>query len=226
MSLFQRRPRVCSRLAATLVLIVASAGLAACSRPSPPAEASSSAAADTPAPAPAAAPPSAAAPAAPAAPATPPAPAAAPGAEVRALTGGRTRVVWVQGDGKDPTASGSNLTLMAFDTDDGRGERAILAERGSFIKPLLIGGGQRVLFTRRQTSAADIGVYVVGWDGSGLRKLADGAALAVWQEPGSDATGSTWARRTRTPRPATSRWSRGSRSINPPVVKSSGTRRR
>ena len=74
---------------------------------------------------------------------------------------------------------------MAFDTDDGRGERAILAERGSYIKPLLIGGGQRVLFTRRQTSAADIGVYVVGWDGSGLRKLADGAALAVWQEPGS-----------------------------------------
>ena len=94
-------------------------------------------------------------------------------------------MVWVQGDGSDPTASGRNLALMAFDTDDGRGERPILAERGSYIKPLLIAGGQRVLFTRRQTSAADIGVYVVGWDGSGLRKLADGAALAVWQEPGS-----------------------------------------
>lgn len=93
--------------------------------------------------------------------------------------------MWVQGDGSDPTASGTNLTLMAFDTDDGRGERAILAERGSFIKPLLIANGQRVLFTRRQKSAADVGVYVVNWDGSGLRKLTDGAALAVWQEPGS-----------------------------------------
>ena len=77
-------------------------------------------------------------------------------------------MVWVQGDGSHPTASGRNLTLMAFDTDDGRGQRPILAERGSYIKPLLIAGGQRVLFTRRQTSAADVGVYVVGWDGSGL----------------------------------------------------------
>ena len=101
------------------------------------------------------------------------------------MTGGRTRVVWVQGDGSDPTASGRNLALMGLDTDDGRGERTILAERGSYVKPLLIARGERVLFTRHQTSGWDLGVYSVSWDGTGLRKLADGAALAVWQEPGS-----------------------------------------
>jgi hypothetical protein len=183
MTVVPRRPLVRHRVVAALVLMMASAGLVACSRPSPPAEASTSpAAGSSPAPASPAAAPANTAPA-PANPAA--APAGAPGGDVRALTGGRTRVVWVQGDGSDPTASGRNLALMAFDTDDSRGERPILAERGSYIKPLLIAGGQRVLFTRRQTSAADIGVYVVGWDGSGLRKLTDGAALAVWQEPGS-----------------------------------------
>jgi hypothetical protein len=78
---------------------------------------------------------------------------------------------------------------MAFDTEDGRGERAILAERGSYIKPLLIAAGQRVLFTSRQARDADLVVFVVNWDGSGLRKIADGAALAVWQEP---STGRDW----------------------------------
>jgi hypothetical protein len=171
MSPYRHRLLVSGRLAAALVLLVGTAGLTACSRPSSPAEAEAASAA------------------APPASASAPAPAAAPAGDVRALTGGRTRVVWVQGDGSDPTASGSNLTLMGFDTDDGRGERAIVTERGSFIKPLLIANGQRVLFTRRQTSAADVGVYVVSWDGSGLRKLTDGAALAVWQEPG---TGRDW----------------------------------
>ena len=130
--------------------------LAACSRPSPPAEARG---ADD--------------------------QAKRPGAEVRALTGGPTRVVWVHADGNDAFASGRDLSLMAFDTEDGRGERPVLAEKGSYIKPLLTGRADRVVFTRRQSVDSDLGTYTVSWDGSGLRKLADGAGLAVWQEPGS-----------------------------------------
>ena len=37
-----------------------------------------------------------------------PAAVSGPGADVRALTGTRTRVVWVQGDGTDPLASGTS----------------------------------------------------------------------------------------------------------------------
>ena len=60
---------------------------------------------------------------------------------MQALTGTRTRVVWVQGDGTDPLADGHALVLMGLDTDDGKGERVILAERGSYIKPLLVARG-------------------------------------------------------------------------------------
>jgi predicted small lipoprotein YifL len=46
-------------------------------------------------------------------------------ADVRALTGAHTRVVWVQSDGTDPRAQGEELVLMGLDTDDGLGERVI-----------------------------------------------------------------------------------------------------
>ena len=58
-----------------------------------------------------------------------------PGAEVRNFTGAHTRVVWVQGDGTDPEAEGTQLILMGFDTDDGKGERVILGERRSISSP-------------------------------------------------------------------------------------------
>src|SRR5262249_34585809 len=64
------------------------------------------------------------------------APISQPAAAVRDLTGARTRVVWVQGDGADPYAAGFNLELKGLDTEDGKGERAILAARGSYVKPL------------------------------------------------------------------------------------------
>jgi hypothetical protein len=67
-------------------------------------------------------------------------------AEVHALTGAHTRIVWVQGDGSDPYAMGNQLVLMGLDTDDGRGERVILAERGSYVKPLLTPRGDRVVY--------------------------------------------------------------------------------
>jgi hypothetical protein len=105
-----------------------------------------------------------------------------PGGEVRALTGAPTRVVWVQNDGTDPRASGDQLVLMGLDTDDGKGERVILGERSSYVKPLFTSRGDRIVFSTRVTPGPPE-IFVVNWDGSGLRKVADGFALDVWESP-------------------------------------------
>jgi hypothetical protein len=111
-----------------------------------------------------------------------------PPSELAAFTGAHTRVVWVQGDGTDPYAAGNDLVLMGLDSDDGRGERVILGDRGSYVKPLLTPRGDRILFS---TSPRGEGpdVFIVNWDGSGLRRLARGFALAVWEHP---TDGSEW----------------------------------
>jgi hypothetical protein len=105
-----------------------------------------------------------------------------PGAEIRKFTGAPTRMVWVQGDGSDPAAGGDQLILMGLDTEDSKGERIILGNRQSYVKPLLTPGGDRILFsTRPQGTGPE--VFIVKWDGSGLRRLAKGFALTVWQNP-------------------------------------------
>src|SRR5262245_33689391 len=103
-------------------------------------------------------------------------------ANVFGLTGAHTRLVWVQGDGTDPYAAGSNLALMGLDTDDGKGERAILAEKGSYLKPLLISGGKRIVYTSHGKDPNDVRVFVVNWDGTGKREVTAGFGLAVWIE--------------------------------------------
>lgn len=111
-----------------------------------------------------------------------------PGAEARALTGANARIVWVQADGTDPIAQGDQLILMGLDTDDGKGERVILGERRSYVKPLFTPRGDRIVFSSRAVPGPPE-TFVVNWDGSGLRKLADGFALDVWEDP---ADGSAW----------------------------------
>jgi hypothetical protein len=110
-------------------------------------------------------------------------------AAVHALTGARARVVWVQGDGTDPYASGHSLVLMGLDTEDGKGERVILSERGSYVKPLLISNGRRILYTGYGKDPSDQRIFVVNFDGSGKRELTKGFALAVWVET---ANGRDW----------------------------------
>jgi hypothetical protein len=101
---------------------------------------------------------------------------------VRSFTGAATKVVWVQGDGTDPFAGGDRLVLMGLDTEDGKGERVILGTRQSYVKPLLTPSGTRILFsTRPQAPGPEL--FVVNFDGSGLKRLAKGFALAVWQNP-------------------------------------------
>ncbi|HUF47703.1 MAG TPA: hypothetical protein VMM93_07790 [Vicinamibacterales bacterium] len=109
-------------------------------------------------------------------------------ADVRALTGAHTRIVWVQSNDNDPRAEGEGLVLMGLDTDDGRGERVIGAERRSRVKPMLTADGARIVFsTRIVPGPAE--VFVVNWDGTGQRKVADGFALDVWKDP---ADGREW----------------------------------
>lgn len=105
-----------------------------------------------------------------------------PGAELRTLTGAHTRVVWVQGDGTDPRATGDELILMGLDSDDGKGERVILGEKGSYVRPLMTPRGNRIIYSTRPIPGPPE-VFIVNWDGTGQRKLADGFALSVWEDP-------------------------------------------
>jgi hypothetical protein len=109
-------------------------------------------------------------------------------ASVHALTGARTRVVWVQGDGTDPYAMGKSLVLMGFDTDDGRGERVIVGERGSYVKPMLTGKGDRIVYSTHPDHG-DASVHVVGFDGANARRFDRGFAMALWTDP---ADGGEW----------------------------------
>lgn len=102
-------------------------------------------------------------------------------ATVRALTAAPTRVAWCQdaGNGSDAGAESNQLRLMGLDTEDGRGERAILSKLSNYAKPLLTPRGDRVVFSNRQEQK----IYTVNWDGSSLRPVTDGFALAVWEDP-------------------------------------------
>ena len=97
------------------------------------------------------------------------------------------RVTWTRdlGDSTDVFGFGDELVLMAYDSRDDRGERVVLNQPASFAKPLITPSGAGIVFSIRQEHA----VYTVRWDGSGLRRVADGFGLAVWTEP---ATGHEW----------------------------------
>jgi hypothetical protein len=100
---------------------------------------------------------------------------------VRTLTGARTRVVWIQdiGEGTDIGSRGDQLILMGYDSHDGLGERPILSAPANYAKPLITPLGNRVVFSDRLRRRA----FVVNWDGSGLKKLGKGFALATWIDP-------------------------------------------
>jgi len=109
------------------------------------------------------------------------------GAEVRALTGGRTRVVWVRDldKGTDLFATSDKFRLMCLDSDDGAGERELVPGPGSFHRPTITPDGAHVIYTNYLTQM----MYVVNWDGSGRRELGPGTAIAAWTDP---QTGVEW----------------------------------
>jgi hypothetical protein len=119
--------------------------------------------------------------------ASPPPPGLAP-TPLSRLVGRRARLVWVQdqGDGTDTFARGDHLRIMALDTHDGRGERPVVSALDNYTKPLITPTGDRIVYSSRRTGEA----FVVGWDGTGRRRLARGFALDVWRDP---ETGVEWA---------------------------------
>jgi hypothetical protein len=98
------------------------------------------------------------------------------------FAGSRVRAVWVQSDGTDPFALGTNLLLMGLDSADGR-ERTILPERGSYMKPMITPDGQRIVFSRGHAAPGGPEIFVVNWDGSGLTSLGKGFAVSLWENP-------------------------------------------
>jgi hypothetical protein len=114
--------------------------------------------------------------------------AALPASKLREFTGTRTRAVWVQGDGTDPETEGTNLILMGLDSDDGKGERVLVGQPRSIVKPRFTSNGERIVFSSRILPGPPE-IFIVNWDGTGLKKLADGFAMALWRNP---ADGSDW----------------------------------
>ncbi|MEZ0277165.1 MAG: malectin domain-containing carbohydrate-binding protein, partial [Roseimicrobium sp.] len=106
--------------------------------------------------------------------------------QLRAFAGGHVRLVWSRTDvEEDFYVALSESHLMGYDTADGKGERLILQEPGTYSLPILTPDGQRVVFTEQKQKKC----FVVGFDGSGLRAVADGYASDVWQDP---ETGRDW----------------------------------
>ena len=107
---------------------------------------------------------------------------AGPAEDVRALTGAQTRVVWVQDAGETACVYSERptLRLMGLDTDDGKGERAILPGIARYSRPLITDDGTRVMFGDLDKKT----VNIVSWDGSGLRTVLENAKFEdVWTDP-------------------------------------------
>ena len=103
-------------------------------------------------------------------------------ASERSIAGNaRMHIVWVQdmGEGRDVFAQGGNLRLMGLDTGDVQGERVILGTVGNYAKPLITPRGDRVVYSDRIRKR----IYVVNWDGTGLRELFGGVGLVLWRDP-------------------------------------------
>ncbi len=94
--------------------------------------------------------------------------------QLRELTGGHTRAVWVRKPAK----------LVFLDTEDGKGavERSFKGLKPD--RPIITPSGKRVVFIDYDKWAS----YVVDWDGTGLKKVVDGRVTHVRM----DADGQEW----------------------------------
>jgi hypothetical protein len=103
-------------------------------------------------------------------------------AAIKALTGAPVKVVWIQDAGATACVYSERptLRLMGLDSEDGKGERAILPAIARYAKPLITDDGTRVMFGDPDKKT----VNVVNWDGSGLRTVLENATFEdVWTDP-------------------------------------------
>jgi len=119
------------------------------------------------------------------------------------MTGAHTRLVWVQdmGDGTDTFCEGANLRLMAYDSLSRKRPRVLRPGPASYHRPLLSPDGNRVVYTDFLAQQ----IFVVDWDGEGLRGLGAGTATDVWRDPD---TGRVWVYAVHEIIPGRNRWAR------------------
>ncbi len=103
------------------------------------------------------------------------------GDRVAQWTGNHTRLVWLQdqGNGADSLAHGKNLMLYGYDSKDGKGERPLLPQADSWFVPLITPDGSQVIVSNR----AKRQMFLVEWESGKMKKLGEGVAVAVWQDP-------------------------------------------
>ena len=106
--------------------------------------------------------------------------------QLRTFAQGPVRLAWARTEvEEDFYMAGSEGILLGFDTEDGKGERVILGNAGSYARPILTPDGQQVVYTDQQREKC----FAVRFDGSDLREIAGGYASDVWQDP---RTSRTW----------------------------------
>lgn len=105
------------------------------------------------------------------------------GADLRAVTGAHTRVVWIEDNSLDKPcvySERATLRLMGLDSDDGKGEHQITDNITAYWKPIITDDGKQVVFGDQQAAT----ISVINWDGTGLRMLVKNVGFEdVWTDP-------------------------------------------
>ncbi len=107
--------------------------------------------------------------------------------QIKQFTGSQTRLVWVQdqAEGDDTLAQKNNMKIMAYDSEDGKGVRAMSDRIDNYYKPLFTPDGETILVSVRNKHT----IYTINFDSGRMKKFASGVAVAVWQDP---ASGKNW----------------------------------
>ena len=114
-------------------------------------------------------------------------------ADIRELTGARTRIVWLRGvngiGGFNPFWDTYKYKVMVFDTDEAV-ERAVTTP-AKIAWPRLTPDGKQVLYNVSKSELKDDStVRIVDWDGRNNRVFTPGYVYDTWRDP---ATGHQWA---------------------------------
>jgi hypothetical protein len=104
--------------------------------------------------------------------------------DVEALTGGHTRVVWVEhmtGASSDWDAVSGDFSIMGFDTRTGAITTIVPGPAGVH-NPQFTPDGNQVVYTDIVNSRK---AWIVNFDGTGKRELVNAYVYKVWRDPGT-----------------------------------------